>query len=134
MQKSSIDMPLHDIKPLVAVPDDSLYYLAGVTAIFLVLLLVALYFLYRYIKREIPRNLRQEAHHVLEHIDFEDAKESAYAITKYGAFFADDSPRHHEVFENLNRRLSAYKYQANVDEIDSETRGYFDIYLGMCDV
>lgn len=134
MQGSSIDIPLHDIKPLVAVPDNSLYYLGGMSALIVVTALIGGFYLWRFLTREKPRNLRQEARDVLEHIDVSNPKASAYAITKYGAMFRDDSPRHHEVFDNLNRRLNAYKYQEHVDAIDDETLGYFNIYLGMCDV
>lgn len=134
MERSSIDIPLHDIKPLVEVPDNSFYFLMGIIGVLLLVLLIGAYYLWRYITREKPRNLRKEALEVLKNIDFSDAKVSAYTMTKYGTFFSEDSPRHEEVFSNLNSRLSRYKYKENVEAIDNETIGYFNIYLGMCDV
>jgi len=134
MAKTSIDIPLHDIKPLVEVPDNSWYYFMGIVGVVVVIFLVISFFLWRYFTRGKARDLRKEALEVLHSIDFSHPKEAAYTITKEGALFGDDSPRHKEVYSNLNSRLSGYKYQKNVEAIDSETLGYFNIYLGMCDV
>ena len=135
MQKpSSIDIPLHDIKPLVEVPDSSLYMVILIAALivvaFIVLVLVVRYFLAKK-----KTNIRIAQFKALESIDFSNAKESAYLISQYGLAFRDDSERHFEAYENLSNRLSQYKYKKEVDStIDDETKGYFDIYLGMIDV
>ena len=71
---------------------------------------------------------------LLRTLDLSDAKKAAYAITNYGATFKDDSPRHSEMYANLHNRLEKYKYKKEVEKLDEETLGYFELYKEMCDV
>ena len=135
MQKpTSIDIPLHDIKPLVEVPDYSLYILIASVAVLLALAIGVIFFV-RYMLNRKKENMRIEEFKNLENIDFSDAKQAAYDISHYGLFFRDDSPRHFEAYQNLVLRLGQYKYKKDVDKtLDNETKGYYDIYVGMIDV
>jgi len=135
MQKpTSIDIPLHDIKPLVEVPDNSLYVVILIAAL-IIAALIALIFLVRYFVQKKKINVRIAQFKALESIDFSSAKEAAYLISKYGLFFRDDSESHYEAYENLVNRLSQYKYKKEVDStIDDETKGYYNIFVGMIDV
>ena len=65
---------------------------------------------------------------------FEYAINSTDIITKYGATFRYDSPRHGEMYENIVQRLEVFKYKKEVDPIDEETLGYIKLYQEMCDV
>ena len=131
---SSPDIPLHDIKPLVEIDDYSIYYLSGVVILVLAILVALAFFAWRYWSRRNAFSIRKEHSRFLHNIDFSKPKEAAYAITKYGYTFSNDDEPHHEKYENLLSRLAPYKYKKSVEEIDSETKAYFEIYLGMIDV
>ncbi len=134
MKPTSPDIPLHDIKPLVEVPDYSLYLFIGVVVLSVAVIAAVLYLGWK-IRHERRRvNARKLGLEALKAIDFSDAKAAAYAITRHGYLFADDSPRHNEVFSNLTARLEAYKYRKEVGEIDEEALGYYRNYLEMIDV
>ncbi|MBU0720432.1 hypothetical protein KJ877_03760 [bacterium] len=134
MQEQSYDIPLHDIKPIVEVQEYSLYYFLGLSLLACILACGMLYILYKWFKRRKVFNIRKEHKRLLSEISFGDAKKSAYAITLYGATFKEDSPRHVEMFANLSSRLQEYKYKKEVEAIDKETLGYFELYKEMCDV
>ncbi len=131
---ASYDIPLHDIKPLMEVPDSSftiVMFLLGVTAL---LAAGGFYLLYRFIQARKTVNHRKVHYKALSKIDFKDSKKAAYAITEYGRIFADDSERLSEAYNNLVSRLEMYKYKKVVSTIDDESRSYYKIYLGMIDV
>ena len=130
----SYDIPLHDIKPLMEVPDSSFTLFMIVLLIVVVLLFGALYLLYRFIQSQKTVNYRKIHYQALKKIDFKDPKRAAYAITEHGRIFAEDSERLNETYVNLVSRLEVYKYQKVVAKIDDESRSYYKIYLGMIDV
>jgi ATP-dependent Zn protease len=134
MQQQSFDIPLHDIKPLVEVPDNSFILFMALVVVAALFIVAVIYLLVLFWKRRKKENSRKEAFAALKNIDFKDAKQSAYAITKYGLIFADDAPRNKEAYENLINRLAPYKYKKSVDDIDDECKSYYKIYLGMIDV
>jgi len=128
------DIPLHDIKPLVEIPDYSIYYFVLVIVIGVVLIAALLFFLWRFWNQRHRSSVRKNDFEALQRVDFTDAKAAAYAITRYGYTFRNDGARQREAYENLLSRLSPYKYRKTVDPIDEETRGYYNIYVGMIDV
>jgi len=132
MQESVIK--LHDIKPLMEVSDYSLYYLIALSVGVFVLILGFVYLLWRYLKRKKRYNKRKDYAQKLIEIDLSKTKDAAYALTHYGALFADDSTRHKEMYENLTHRLSPYKYKKEVEKFDDEVVGYIELYKGMLDV
>jgi hypothetical protein len=128
------DIPLHDIKPLVEVNDHTFVMFAILVAAAAVLLLGALYLLWRFWRHRRRANIRRETFARLESVDFSDAKRAAYAITREGLLFAGDSVRCREAYDALVARLAPYKYRKRVDAIDEETVSYYHIYVGMIDV
>ena len=130
----NFDIPLHDIKPIVDVQEYSLYYFLVASFVVLLLVLGIIFLLYKWFKKRNEFNIRKEHLKILRSINTKDAKKAAYDITHYGATFEDDSPRHKEMYKNLVSRLEAYKYKKSVDDLDSETLGYFELYKEMCDV
>ena len=134
MNPSSYDIPLHDIKPLMEVPDNSAVVLGIMIIIAALLLSGALYLLYRFVRSRQTLNLRKVHFDALGKVDFSDSKKAAYAITDHGRIFADDSERLREAYDNLVVRLNRYKYRKMVEDIDEESRSYYKIYLGMIDV
>jgi len=121
MTPTAHEIPIHDIKPLMEVPDSSLTFLIlGLSVVFL-LLFGGGYLFYKHFK-------------ALENVDFSDPKKAAYAITEHGRFFVDDAPRLKEAYENMVERLEVYKYRRDVTPISDESRSYYKIYLEMIDV
>lgn len=134
MNPTSYDIPLHDIKPLMEVPDSSFVILLFISGITVIVLFSALFLLYRFIRARRSVNLRKVHYQILQKISFADPKQAAYQITEYGRLFAGDSERLHEAYNNLVSRLERYKYRPVVDAIDDESLSYYNIYLGMIDV
>ncbi len=130
----SYDIPLHDIKPLMDVPDSSLTLFIVLVVIVTVLFAGGLYLLYRFIKNRKIVNKRKTHYNALIRVDLTEPKKAAYSITEHGRAFADDSPRLKEAYANLVSRLEIYKYKKVVSPIDEESRSYYKIYLGMIDV
>ena len=131
---SSYDIPLHDIKPLMEVPDSSFMILAVVVVIVAVVLAGGIYLFYRYLQSIKTINHRKIHYKALKKVDFKDPKSAAYAITEHGRIFAEDSERLNETYSNLVSRLKVYKYKKVVAAIDDESRSYYKIYLEMIDV
>jgi len=125
---------LHDIKPLLEIEDYSFYYFLALSIVVIFLVLAIIYLIVKWFKNRNKFNIRVENYKLLNKIDLEDTKNSAYLITLYGTTFKDDSQRHKEMFENINSRLESYKYKKNVPKFDDETLSYIEIYRGMIDV
>lgn len=127
-------IPLHDIKPIVDVQEYSLYYLITAGVFALVVTTIIIYLIYKWLQKRKTFNIRKEHFRLMNSLDLNDTKSSAYAITTYGYTFKDDSDRHKEMYENLTNRLEVYKYKKEVDKFDSEVLGYIEVYKGMIDV
>lgn len=134
MQQQSYDIPLHDIKTIVEVDEYSFYYLLGISAVSIVLVLGVIYLLYKFLKNKNKYNERKEHFKILSSIDLNDTKKAAYAISLYGATFKDDGERQKGMYDNLTSRLESYKYKKSVEAFDKETISYIELYRGMIDV
>jgi len=130
----NIDIPIHDIKPLVEIQEYSFYYFLGLVFLGLLVVLALSYLLYKYIQKRNAFNIRKEHFKLLNSLDLKDTKQSAYAITNYGATFKDDGQRQSEMYKNITQRLEVYKYKKMVDSFDDETLGFIEVYKGMIDV
>ena len=130
----NFDIPLHDIKPIVDVQEYSLYYFLSLGFLAVLLLFAFVYLFLKWMKKRNAFNIRKEHEKLLNTLDLSDAKKSAYDITYYGATFKNDSQRHSEMYQNIIIRLEGYKYKKSVDNFDSETLGYIELYKEMCDV
>jgi hypothetical protein len=131
---SSPDIPLHDIKPLVEVPDHSLLLLSVLVVLAAVLIGGIIFLVWRSFSGRKKVDLRKRNYKLLENITFDDPKKAAYAITRYGLMFAEDGERYKEAYGNLVSRLAPYKYKKNVAPIDEEAIAYYRIYIEMIDV
>ena len=131
---SAPDIPLHDIKPLVEVPDSSFVLFVIVVAVGAAVLVAVAYLLWQHLRRQKEVNIRKLNYEALQDMDFSDPKQAAYAITRHGHCFTGDGERYKETYDNLVSRLAPYKYKKSVDPIDDETVGYYRIYLEMIDV
>ena len=130
----AVDIPLHDIKGLVEVPDYSLYYFIAVVGVGIVLVVLVLYLLLRYLKQRKKHNIRKEHLEAIRAIDMENTKQAAYDLTRFGLTFRNDSPRHEKHYELMVHHLEPFKYKKEVGEFDSETLRHIHNYEEMLDV
>jgi len=134
MRADSTVIPIHDIKPLMEVPDSSLTFLIIALVIIVSIGSGIIYLVYRHIKAGRGLNRRKKSYKALQNIDFSDPKKAAYEITHYGRIFSEDSQRLKEAYQNLVEYLERYKYKKEVSSIDDESLSYYKIYLEMVDV
>ena len=125
------DLPLHDIKPLLPIPDVSLYIFAALIVAALVTAAALGYYLYRKLRTRRRVDPRIRWLERLDRIDYDNPKEAAYLMTRYGRHLAEDQ-RRRQIFDQLLPRLEAYKYKKEVPPIDAETRRYMKLFIEMC--
>ncbi|MFH0709921.1 MAG: hypothetical protein V2A75_06925 [Pseudomonadota bacterium] len=130
---ASINIPLHDIMPLVEVPDTSIYWFGALMVVILVICASGVIWFLKW-KKSKKMTQRQFHYEALKNIDLKNPKKSAYSISKEGYFFAHDNERTFGAYQNLFKRLEPYKYAPTVEKIDEETLGYYHLYLGIIDV
>ena len=116
------------------VPDSSFTLFVILTVVVTALVSGGLFLLYKFLKARKRINYRKIHYKTLKKVNFSEPKKAAYTITESGRFFAEDSERVYEAYENLVDRLEPYKYRKEVRTIDDETRSYYKIYLEMIDV
>lgn len=132
MSQRMADIPVYDIKPLVAVPDYSFYFFVALAVIAIAVAASAALFLVKKFRRR-GESERQRRYAQLSSIDFSDPKRAAYAMCEIGRYFARENERSEKAYRNLFERLEPYKYAPSVDPIDDETIGYYRLYLSIID-
>lgn len=130
----TFDIPLHDIKTIVEIPEYSLYYLIILSIISIVVIGALIYLLMKYLENKRKYNQRKEHYKLLHSIDLTNTKKAAYAISLYASTFKNDGDRQASMFENITQRLEQFKYKKDVDGFDTETLAYIELYKGMIDV
>ncbi len=128
---SPSDIPIHDIKPLMPIPDISLYIFSALVAAGLLAAAVVAMFLWRLWRRGRKADPRIAWLRKLDSIDFSDAKRSAYIMTRYGRLLAEDK-RRREILSQLLPRLECYKYKKEVPPLDEETKRFMKLFIEMC--
>lgn len=121
------EIPIKDIKPLVEIPDFSIFLFISIIVFGSFVLIALTIFLVKYIKKR-RENLKKSYLKILKSVDFSNPKESAYAITKYGRLLIYDD-RSKQIFETLEQKLQAYKYKKEVESFDDEVKKYYNLFL-----
>ena len=124
---------IHDIKPIVEIPDISIYIYYSLIVFVVLLLSIGIYFLYKFLK---PKEKTKEliCYEKLQNIDFTKTKDAAYKISKYGKLLAKDE-RQLDLINELIEELSFYKYKKMIpDEFSKETKTKFNIFMESLDV
>jgi len=128
------EITLHDIKPLVDVPDNSLFILMLIVSVILTLIIVPLIiWLIKVYKKRQKVNMRKVYLEKIHAVDTSNPKQAAYEISKYALLLAE-SDREKEMLESLDQRLSVYKYKKDVEALDDDTLGYYQLFLEVVDV
>ncbi len=126
------DLKIHDIKPLVEIPDYSLYILILLVTIIAIIMLTLVYFIYKIIRNKEP-SIKKQSFKVLKNINLNDTKTSAYAITFHGRILAT-TPREKKLFEELTSVLEKHKYKKEIESFDEETLHQLEIFMEAVDV
>jgi lipopolysaccharide export LptBFGC system permease protein LptF len=103
---------LKDIKPIVAISDNSLVYLL---IIVFIAILIAIFF---YWKTSASRrnDKRKIAAQKLQNLDFSDSKKTAYSFKKYAEYLCNHDNK--DQLKQINQALMQYKYKKQVAELD----------------
>ncbi len=132
MNENNISAQLRDIKPLIEIPDSSYYLYWGLIAFVSLLVLGVLFFVLKKLWDNRKINLAKGYLEAMKNIDWVDTKKSAYEATHYARLLATDE-RKKELFSQLEPMLEHYKYKKEVDEIDTDTRNKFNLYVQVAD-
>jgi LPXTG-motif cell wall-anchored protein len=120
-------LQLRDIKPIVAVPDHSLWlFLALIAAGVLLLSALLFWVLRRRRKKGDPK--RAEALRRLQALEFDDTKSAVYAFSLLGHFVT--TPETEPAFKGLLAELEPYKFKKEVPPLDkgvkAKLRGFIE--------
>jgi len=124
---------LHDIKGLVEIPDDSIYYFYGLLSLLIIVLIIASVIIYKYLQRDKTLNLQEHYKAQLNALDLDTPKESAYLLTHY-AELLEKSPEQEDIFQKLMLLLEAYKYKKEVPHFDEDTQTEIQNFLDAMNV
>jgi hypothetical protein len=117
---------MRDIRPIVDVPDHSLWLFAALIAGALLLLAVlVLWFLRRRKKRLDPR--REEALRRLNSLDFTDTKSAVYDFSLLGHYVA--TPETESTFRELLAELETYKFKKEVPPLDAALKAKMQNFI-----
>ena len=119
---------IHDIKPIVEIPDYSIYLYYGLILFAILFGIVIIYWVYNFLKKK-KDSQQKEYFKILKNINFNNQKETAYTISKYGNFMIKDE-RDMMLFEDLNNSLEEFKYKKDIsNDISNEIKTKYDIFM-----
>jgi hypothetical protein len=130
--EQNLTAQLRDIKPLMEIPDSSIYLYWGLITFAVLLAVGILFFVVKKLWEKRRENLAKAYLAALKAIDWKDSKKSAYAATHYARLLATDE-RRRELFSQLEPMLEQYKYKKEVGEVDDDTRNLFNLYVQVSD-
>jgi len=126
-------LKIHDIKPLVEIPDHSIYFYYGLIVLAFLLVLLIIYLIYLYIKSKKPSK-QKLYYRILKDIDFSNQKQSAYTISKYGRLLIKDD-RQKILIEDLINELEEFKYKKEITKnIPNHIKAKYETFLESLDV
>jgi heme/copper-type cytochrome/quinol oxidase subunit 1 len=124
---------IHDIKPIVEIPDLSVYLYYGLVLLFMIVTCTIIYFIYKFFKPKV-KTQEMKWYEILENIDFSTPKQAAYDISKYGKYLAKEE-RQIYLIEELIEELSCYKYKRKTpDTFSQNTKNKLNIFMDTLDV
>jgi len=126
------DIKIHDIKPLVSVPDFSLYLAIGLLVIGILVVAILVYLIYKSLKNKKADNYKKY-YQILKELDLNNPKQSAYLITKYGRILAK-SDTDKKILHDLIIQLNNHKYKKNIEPFCVNTKAQFQLFMENLDV
>lgn len=121
------EIPLHDIKGLVEIPDNSLYFFIATILISITLIVIAIIFILRFFKRDKAIKLQKVYLETLSQLELTNSKQAAYELTHYGNLL-EKNEEQNQRYETLIKALETYKYQKEVppfNERDTQAIHHF---------
>ncbi len=122
---------LRDIKPLVEIPDYSIYLYLLFILVATTLAAVLVYMVVKALSKR-KENRKKEILKRLKSLDLNDSKKVAYEITKYGKYIISDESRG-RLYEDLVKKLTPYKYKKKVPPLDKEIKKEIKLFLRVSD-
>ena len=113
---------LKDIKPIVNIPDNSLYELIALTLFLVAILaLIAIYLSKRGVRRRkrVILSDKEIAKNELKELDFTNSKDAVYKFDKYIRYFLDQESL--TKYKEFLDSLSIYKYKKDVPPLDKSS-------------
>jgi len=113
---------LKDIKPIVNIPDNSLYELIALTLFLVAILaLIAIYLSKRGVRRRkrVILSDKEIAKNELKGLDFTNSKDAVYKFDKYIRYFLDQESL--TKYKEFLDSLSIYKYKKDVPPLDKSS-------------
>jgi len=132
VNEENLSAQLRDIKPLLEIPDSSYYVYRGLIGVGVLLVLGVLFFVLKKLWDKRKVNLEKGYLEAIKNIDWVDTKKSAYEATHYARLLATDE-RRKELFSQLEPMLEQYKYKKEVEQVDTDTRNKFNLYVQVAD-
>ena len=127
----NISAQLRDIKPLIEIPDSSVYLYWGLIILACIAVVLLGYLLYKRIDFSAKEDQEKRSLEALNSIEWSSAKKAAYKATYYGGLLATDE-RKKELFAQLLPLLERYKYKRETDKADDATKRQFELYRKVC--
>ncbi|MEA3512181.1 MAG: hypothetical protein U9R37_01125 [Campylobacterota bacterium] len=124
---------IHDIKPIVEIPDNTIYIYYTLIVTGLLLSFLILYLIYKFFK---SKKITDDKIYFekLKRIDFKELKESSYNISKYGRVLAKDE-RQKRLIEELHNSLEQFKYKKTIpNTIPINIKQQFETFMESLDV
>lgn len=130
MKSTSIDIPVHDVAPLLEINEYSLVWFA----VLVIGVLVVSYGVLKKMRlnentKEV--NARQQHYENLMDIDLTDPKKAAYTISREASFFARDNEQMLNTYSVLFKQLESYKYVPKAGVMDEECLALYRSYCQM---
>jgi hypothetical protein len=123
---------IHDIKGLESIPDISFYIYILLLILGLAFLCVLIFLIFGYLKKQ-KKNERKEYFQILKSINLEEAKTSAYTITKYSRLLARND-REKRICSELIEVLDEFKYKKEVKPLSEEVKTLLERFMDIVDV
>jgi hypothetical protein len=124
------ELPIRDIKPLLPIPDVSIYLFLALVFMGLLVMGALVWYGWKWWKSHRKSDPRLRWLEQLDRIDYNNPKKAAYLMTKYGRLLAEDK-RREEILEQLLPRLERYKYRREVPPLDEETKRFMKLFVEM---
>ena len=109
---------LRDIKPIVMIPDYSLYYLFALIAFVLVLIAIIIYKYKSKIRKTKQPSEKELLLEKLNNLDYTNTKEIAYSFSVDCKQFLDE--QNQEKYDAIEKQLIQYKYKKEVEPLSKE--------------
>ena len=121
-------LKIHDIKPIVQIPDFTIYIYYSLIVCGILLVLSICFWIYKTITNK-KVSKEKEYFDILQNVDFNNAKQTAYMISKYGRLIAK-SDEDKMLIEKIYSSLEDFKYKKNIpDKIPEDIKAQYEIFM-----